>query len=124
LASALFTHSHSGAFCDSLVFSRLKKRIAKITGTFHLNMPHFLFVFIALAFMDGRWLREGTKVRSMLMVRPIVAKSNKCDIRMSISTSLKETLLEPEATVGIMLFEVHTERAGFETRPGGLDVKP
>jgi hypothetical protein len=37
---------------------------------------------------------------------------------------LKETLLEPKATVGIMLFEVHTERAGFATRPGGLDVKP
>ena len=43
---------------------------------------------------------------------------------MSISTSLKETLLELKATVGGMLFAVHTKRAGFETRPGGLDVKP
>jgi len=31
----------------------LKKRIAKITGTFYLNTLRFLFFFIALPFMDG-----------------------------------------------------------------------
>jgi hypothetical protein len=46
----------SGGFCVSFVFSHLKKRIAKITGNFYLNMPHFLFFFIALAFMDGHYL--------------------------------------------------------------------
>jgi hypothetical protein len=34
----------------------LKKRIAKITGTFHLNALRFLFFFIALAFMDGHYI--------------------------------------------------------------------
>jgi hypothetical protein len=47
----------SGGFCVSFVFSRLKKRIAKITGTFHFNTPLFLFLFIALAFMDGHYLQ-------------------------------------------------------------------
>jgi len=33
----------------------LKKRIAEITGTYYLNASLFLFIFIALAFMDGHY---------------------------------------------------------------------
>jgi len=44
---------------QQLIRLRLEKRIAKISGTFHLNTTLFLFLFIALAFMGGHYLVDN-----------------------------------------------------------------
>jgi len=59
----------SGGFCGSFIFSCLRKRRAKITGTSYCNILRFIFDFIALVFMDGHYLYFSMTLHELLLYR-------------------------------------------------------